>query len=121
MSIDDVRFYRDRRLLQPPRRHRGRSDDFAYRQEHVDRLRFIARARRHGLSLDAIAQLVDAEALPTCSDVYRFSIRQLEELKRKTGSKDSTVVALEKLIAECRRTGLRKECRILSGLAGDAG
>ena len=119
MSIEDVRFYRDRRLLQPPRRQRGRSDDLAYRQEHVDRLRFIGRARRHGLSLDAIAQLVDAEALPTCNDVYRFSIRQLEELQRKTGPEDATAVALEKLIAGCRRTGLRRDCQILTGLAGD--
>lgn len=68
-----MRFYRDRRLLQPPTRQRSRRDDFAYQQEHVDRLRFIGRALSYGLSLDAIAQLVDDVRLWTCNDVYRLS------------------------------------------------
>jgi len=121
MSVEDVRLYRDHRLLQPPRRQRGRTDDFAYRQEHVDRLRFIGRARSHGFSLEAIAELVDAEALQTCNDVYRFATRQLERLQRNSGPEDSTVVALEKLIATCRGSGARRDCQILAGLAGDTG
>jgi DNA-binding transcriptional MerR regulator len=117
MSIEDVRLYRDRGLLQPPRRQRGRTDHFAYRQEHVDRLCFIGRARGHGFSFEAIAELVDAEALQTCNDVYRFSVRQLEELQRRSGPGDSAVVALEKLIATCSCTGARRDCEILARLA----
>ena len=121
MSIEDVRFYRDRRLLQPPTRQRSRTDDFAYRQEHVERLRFIERALSHGLSLEAIGQLVDARALPTCNDDYRFTTRQLEAVRRKSGPDDSMAVALEKLVATCRRTGARRDCHILAGLARPAG
>ena len=119
MSIEDVRLYRDRRLLQPPRRQRGRTDDFAYRQEHVDRLRFIARARSHGFSLEAIAELVDAEALHTCNDVYRFAARQLEQLLRNSGPEDPAIIALKNLIATCRGSGTRRDCQILAGLARD--
>jgi DNA-binding transcriptional MerR regulator len=118
MSIDDVRFYRDRGLLQPPRRKRSRTDDLAYQQEHVDRLRFIGRALGYGLSFDAIAQLVDNGTLLTCNDVYRLSVRQLEELRRKNGPQDAAAEAFEKLIATCRRTGGRRDCQILAGLAG---
>jgi DNA-binding transcriptional MerR regulator len=118
MSIDDVRFYRDRGLLQPPKRRRSRTDDFAYQQEHVARLRFIGRALGYGLSLDAIAQLVDDGRLLTCNDVYRLSVRQLEELRRKNGPQDAAAAAFEKLIASCRRIGGRRDCQILAGLAG---
>jgi len=121
MSIEDVQLYRDRRLLHPPQRQRGRTDDFAYRQEHVDRLRFIGRAMSHGLSLDAIGQLVDAEALQTCNDVYRFATRQLEALRRQSGPEDPTVIAFEKLVATCLRSGARRDCQILAGLAKDIG
>jgi hypothetical protein len=68
VDADEVRFYRDIRLLQPPRRVRGRSDDTAFISEHVERLRFIRRAVNCGLTHEDIAELVDPEVLVTCGD-----------------------------------------------------
>jgi DNA-binding transcriptional MerR regulator len=120
MSVDEVRFYRDGGLLQPPRRLRSRTDDFGFGAAHVDRLRFIQRSLTYGYSLDEIARLVDRVGLTTCNDVYRLSVHRLEELRRDRGSSDAAALALEKLIATCARVGGRKDCQILDALSKDA-
>lgn len=116
MRFEDVKFYRDRGLLQAPRRKRGRTATLAYHQEHVDRLRFIERALRHGFSVEAIAQLVDLNAMRTCGDVARIATRELEALRRRMGPDDRTVAALEILLAKCPKVGGRDECPILAAL-----
>ena len=117
MSIDDVRSYRDRDLLQRPRRQRSRTDDFAFQDEHVERLQFIKRALEHGLTVSDIAQLVDPGALVTCGDVYAVTARRLEEICSSGGADTPVAVALAKLLDVCSRVGPRRNCRILGTLA----
>jgi DNA-binding transcriptional MerR regulator len=116
MSVEDVRFYRDSGLLPPPKRQRTRTDDFSFQVEHVERLRFIQRALAHGFTLEDIARFVDEHGLVTCNDVYRISLRRLEEL-RHTG--DAKAANLKKLIASCSGKGGRKDCEILAALSED--
>jgi MerR family mercuric resistance operon transcriptional regulator len=117
MSIDDVRSYRDRGLLQRPRRQRSRTDDFAFQTEHLERLQFIKRALEHGLTVGDIAQLVDPGALVTCGDVYAVTARRLEEIRKSGGADTPQAAALAKLLGVCTRVGPRKDCGILETLA----
>lgn len=75
---DDIRFYIERGLLQGTTGRRSRRDDRGFRQEHLDRLRFIQRALAYGLSVDAIARFVDPYRMTTCNDVYRIAVAELE-------------------------------------------
>jgi DNA-binding transcriptional MerR regulator len=113
MSVDHVRLYRESGLLQPPRRQRGRSDYFAFQAEHVERLRFIKRALRHGFLVEDIAKMVDDAT--TCSDVHRVCVHRLAELRRD-GDSNAAAVALGKLIALCVGVGSRKDCKVLDAL-----
>jgi DNA-binding transcriptional MerR regulator len=114
MKVDHVRFYRESGLLQPLRRQRGRSDRFAFQAEHVERLRFIKRALQHGFLVEHIEKMLDDAT--TCSDVHRIALHRVAELRR-AGGPDSTITALENLIALCVGVGSRKDCKILGALA----
>jgi MerR family mercuric resistance operon transcriptional regulator len=116
MGIGDVRLYRDRGLLQPPRRRRGRSDDFAFQQEHVDRLHFIRCALDYGFTVEDIAELIDPAALVTCGDVRTLTQRRLEELHRSGGADAPKTAALAQLREKCAGVGSRKDCGILVAL-----
>jgi hypothetical protein len=120
MSVDDVRFYRDRGLLQPPRRRRSRTDDFAFQDEHVERLLFIKNALERGLTIDDIAQLVDPAALVTCGDVYAVTARRLEQIVDAGGAGTPKAAALERLLGVCPRVGPRQDCKILTVLSNPA-
>jgi DNA-binding transcriptional MerR regulator len=117
MSIDDVRSYRDQGLLQPPRRQRSRTDDFAFQAEHVERLQFIKRALTCGFSLDDVAKIVDSTALVTCGDMRALTDRRLQQL-REAGCADSPAAAnLQRLRETCSAVGPRRDCSIIEALS----
>ena len=117
VSVDDLRFYRDSGLLQPPRRARGRTDDFAFGTEHVERLKFIRRALACGLTHEDIAGLVDPHALVTCGDVYAIAARRLKHL-RKGGKADTPAATyLAQVTGACARMGSGTDCNILQELS----
>jgi|SRR5580658_7586978 MerR family mercuric resistance operon transcriptional regulator len=120
MSIDDVRLYRDRGLLQPARRRRGRSDDFAFQADHLDRLHFIGRALEHGLTFEDIARMVDPTNLMTCGDVCLLAERRLEQI-RQSGADAPGAAALARLLEDCAGVGSRSDCAILVTLAKRGG
>jgi MerR family mercuric resistance operon transcriptional regulator len=117
MSIDDVRSYRDRGLLQPPRRRRSRTDDFAFQAEHVERLQFIKRALLCGFSLDDVAEIVDPNSLVTCGDVRALTDRRLQQM-REAGRADTPMAAnLRRLLDVCAAVGPRRDCKIIEALS----
>src|SRR5690349_18434813 len=97
MSVDDVRFYRDSGLMQPPHRVRGRTDDVAFGAEHVERLKFIKRALTCGYTHEDIARFVDPAVLVTCGDVYATTARRLEHVRRSGRGDPATTVLLAQL------------------------
>jgi len=117
MSVDDVSFYQGCGLLQPPRRQRGRSDDFGFQAEHIERLRFIQRALAHGFFLEDIECFVDETNLVTCNDVRLIALHRLAEYRTARSSEHPTVISLEKLIASCGGIGARRDCQLLATLA----
>jgi DNA-binding transcriptional MerR regulator len=117
MSVDDVQFYRNCGLLQPPRRQRHATDDLAFQGDHVERLRFIQRAIDHGFFLEDIECFVDEASLVTCNDVHRIAVHRLAEYRRARSAEHPTVIGLEKLIASCGGVGGRSDCQILAILS----
>lgn len=116
VSVEDLQLYLDRRLLQAPRRRRGRSGTTAFHQDHLDRLHFIRQALDYGFSLEQIAQFVSTERMMTCKDIHLLTLSQIEALRRGHGSADPTAAALEKLLGTCNGRSGRKDCQILAAL-----
>lgn len=117
MSVEDVRFYRDGSLLQPPRRRRSRTGDMAFYGEHVERLHFIRQALACGLTHDDIAEIVDPNVLGTCGDVYAIASRRLEQMRKDGTGETPAAACLTKISAACLRVGSRTNCAIIKALS----
>jgi DNA-binding transcriptional MerR regulator len=119
MSTSDVQLYQQRGLLDPPKRTPTRRLAVAYRQEHVDRLRFIGRALAYGFSLGAIERIVTTSGLVTCRDIRDIADTELERLRELMGPDAPVVGTLAQLKDRCPGTGAREDCLIYAALAGD--
>jgi Cu(I)-responsive transcriptional regulator len=99
-----------------PRRNSGYRD---YSDGDVHTLRFIARARDLGFSLDEITKLLalwnDRER--ASSDVKALALARAGELKRKESELREMRRSLEHLAASCHGDD-RPDCPILGGLEG---
>ncbi len=117
MSVDDVEFYRDRGLLQLPRRQRGRPNRLAFHAEHVERMKFIKRAPACGFMHEDIARFVDRDGLVTCGDIHDVTRRRLETLQAAGKAGTPQEICLGRLREVCTGVGGRKDCRILETLS----
>lgn len=113
LSVEDIEFYQERGLLQPPRRQRGRRGDIAFHREHVERLQFIQRGLSVGYTLEDIRQLVDPHAFVTCGDVYQATIQRVQQTQ---ASEPNRAAALAQLAEKCPRLGSRAECPVIRHL-----
>lgn len=102
MSVDDVRFYRDSGLMQPPHRVGGRTDDVAFGAGHVERLKFIKRALTCGYTHEDIAEFVNPVAMVTCGDVYATTARRLEAMRKSGRGHIPSAALLTKLLRNVR-------------------
>jgi len=75
-----IRYYERLGLLNPPQR--TESQYRIYSLEDQERLRFIQKAKRFGLSLDEIKKLLDirAEGVPPCASLKAMVKQHLDEL-----------------------------------------
>ena len=85
-SADTVRYYERIGLL--PETDRSPSGYRLYGDEAVERLRFIKRAQRFGLKLEAIAELLDVRqrGLCPCGHTRRMLEERVEELDEELSS-----------------------------------
>jgi DNA-binding transcriptional MerR regulator len=85
-SADTVRYYERIGLL--PETERSASGYRLYGDEAVDRLRFIKRAQRYGLRLEAIAELLDVRqrGLCPCGHTRRLLEVRVAELDEEMSS-----------------------------------
>lgn len=114
VDVAVIREYLAAGLVPPARRRRGRSGDKAFHREHLDRLRFITRARALGFSLQAIQELLGTEgSYRNCGDVYRLTQRMLAEFAARDSQPPS---ALQELAATCPQRGVHTDCPILAEL-----
>lgn len=112
-----IRHYEKIGLVAPaPRRDSGYRD---YDLRDVHTLRFIARARDLGFSLDEIRQLVALwnDRGRASADVKSLALARAAELRRKEAELREMLRSLEHLAASCHGDE-RPECPILGGLEG---
>lgn len=117
LSIDTVRFYERSGLLKPP--PRTASGYRLYRQDDIDRLRFIHRAKALGFTLEEIAQLLRLnDGTGRRRDVKAVAAQRLEEIDRKLAELTRIRHALAHLVHACNAEGPLAGCPIIAALIG---
>ena len=112
-----IRHYEKIGLIEPaPRRDSGYRD---YSGRDLHTLRFIARARHLGFSLQEIAKLLALwnDRDRASADVKALALDRAAQLKRKEGELREMRRSLEHL-ASCCHGDDRPDCPILGGLEG---
>ena len=124
-SRDAIRYYESRGVLPAP--PRARSGYRLYRMADVERLSFIAQAKRLGLTLDEIAEtleIVDRGREP-CDHVRRALGERLSETRRCLSELRALEVKLEEALAGAERGRVASQaacrCRIIEDAARGGG
>ena len=114
-QIETIRYYERIGLLKAPARTEAGYRH--YTDADVDRLRFVARGRALGFSLEEIASLLrlaQDEGL-SCDDVDRLARAHLADVQQRVGDLLRIQEELQRTIEECRGTQ-RSQCSILQAL-----
>ena len=114
--LETIRYYERIGLLPSP--ERTASGYRAYTPGDLDRLRFIARGRDLGFSLEEIRsllQLSDGEQRLSCTDVDRVARTHLADIHARMADLQRMAGELERVIDQCEG-GHRDRCTILWAL-----
>ncbi len=123
VSVDTVRYYERRQLIdEPPRRASGYRQ---YAPRVIGRIRFIKQAQKLGFTLGDIEELLRLRDAPNtdCSDMLDRAEAKLVEIEEKIAALSDMKSTLEELVDQCRRSqqGSDSECPILDAMEkGDA-
>lgn len=114
-----IRHYEKIGLVAPAARRDSGYRDYDERDLHT--LRFIARARDLGFSIEEIGKLLELwhDRSRASSDVKALALARAQELRRKEAELREMRRSLEHLAASCHGDG-RPDCPILGDLEGDA-
>jgi len=113
--LETIRYYERIELL--PRPGRESNGYRVYGPADIERLRFIARGRDLGFSLEevrSLLQLASDDGL-SCMDVDRLARSHLDDIRTRLADLQRMASELERVIASCQG-GQRAECAILSTL-----
>ncbi|MEQ8371166.1 MAG: Cu(I)-responsive transcriptional regulator [Alphaproteobacteria bacterium] len=115
-----IRYYESRGLLTPASRRPNAYRDYDGRDVHT--LRFLARARRLGFSVEDCRALLSLyqDRARSSSDVKRVAEQHLKEMEHRIAELTSLRDALAVMVRRCHGDE-RPDCPILDGLAGDRG
>jgi len=113
--LETIRYYERIGLMPPPAR--TGSGYRAYAPADVERLRFIARGRELGFSLEEIRSLLRLDDDPklSCCDVDRVARTHLADIRQRIDALSRMAEELEGVIAQCSG-GERGKCTILEAL-----
>ena len=130
VDVESINHFHEVGLLPPPRRIAGRNAHRGYHLDHLQRLKFIRRARNMGFPLDAIAQLLGVKGgMVTCGDALRVATRHLyairDELADPKAAADpqrrADLAAIERVVAplieQCPKNGSTSSCLVLRTLS----
>jgi MerR family transcriptional regulator, copper efflux regulator len=114
-----IRFYEDIGLVEPQARRANGYRDFDHRDLHE--LRFVARARSLGFTVEQCRALLDLfhDRSRASVDVKAIAQIRVAEIERKIEELMAMRATLEHLIERCHGDD-RPECPILDDLAGTA-
>ena len=118
--LETIRYYERIGLLPQP--DRTGSGYRVYGSADIERLRFIARGRDLGFSLEEIRSLLQlsGDDQMSCMDVDRLARSHLADIQARMEDLRRMARELERVIASCHG-GQRAECTILSTLRQPAG
>lgn len=114
-----IRFYEQEGLVAPARRAENGYRDYSDAEVHS--LRFVARARSLGFSLDDCRELLAlyTDRQRASADVKRLAIAKIEEIDAKMTALAAMRDTLSHLAGQCHGDA-RPNCPILDDLAGGA-
>ncbi|MBL8907340.1 MAG: helix-turn-helix domain-containing protein [Rhizobiales bacterium] len=114
-NLETIRYYEKIGMMQDPRD--GRSGYRLYEDSHVQRLRFILRARELGFSIEEIRgllSLVDG-GTQTCAEVKDRTERHLADVRRRIADLRKIETVLSATASRCSGTAV-PQCPILDVL-----
>ena len=116
LSEKTIRYYEDIGLVQPLRLDNGYRD---FSERDVHNLKFLARARRLGFSVEDCRQLLGlyTDQKRASKDVKKIAQAHLQDIEQKINELESMRVTLETLVQHCKGNH-RPDCPILNDLAG---
>ncbi len=119
VSIDSIRFYERRGLLEEPRR--TESNYRRYPADAVDRLRFLEKAQNLGFSLDEIKGLLTLHDDPGASraEVKARTEHKIALIRERIADLSRMLAVLEEMNAACDGQGSINGCPILAALGED--
>jgi Cu(I)-responsive transcriptional regulator len=114
-----IRYYEDIGLVRADRKPNGYRD---YSDDHLNTLRFLARARSLGFSIDDCRQLLSLyeDKDRASGDVKALAMTHIAEVERKIEELQGIRTTLASLVEACQG-GERPDCPILSDLASQGG
>lgn len=108
-SVSALRFYEQEGVVVPERTATGYR---SYRDDHVDALRFVARGKQLGLSLDDITELLALLDREECTPLQE-RIRHL--LHERLGQAQDQIAALTSFTIQLRQTAARLDVHTPDG------
>ena len=116
LSEKTIRYYEDIGLVQPLRRENGYRD---FSERDVHNLKFLARARRLGFSVEDCRQLLGlySDQKRASKDVKQIATAHLLDIEQKINELEGMRATLESLVKNCKGNH-RPDCPILNDLAG---
>ena len=116
LSPKTIRYYEDIGLVQPLRLDNGYRD---FSERDVHNLKFLARARRLGFSVEDCRQLLGlyTDQKRASKDVKKIAQAHLQDIEQKINELESMRATLETLVQHCKGNH-RPDCPILNDLAG---
>jgi MerR family mercuric resistance operon transcriptional regulator len=101
VNIETIRYYEKIDLMRPPPRTRG--GHRTYEQEHVDRLRFIRRARGLGFGIEEIRALLTLSTggENSCAQAREIAAAHLVDVRAKREDLAKLETILSDTIARC--------------------
>jgi MerR family mercuric resistance operon transcriptional regulator len=110
VSVETIRFYQRRKLLQTPTRDAGIR---RYGPDDLRRLRFIRQAQAAGFTLQEIGELLDLDATDDRKRVHDLAVSRAKALDAKIAELQKARSALTRLADECG-SGTAGPCPILT-------
>lgn len=116
VNVQTVRYYERRRLLTPALRRE--SGYRVYREDALQKLRFIKNAQELGFSLEEIRSLLQLRTGGTasCGKVQKKAAEHARDVSGRIERLRAMERVLSQLIRTCRRRGRTDECPILRSL-----
>ncbi len=119
LPVKTVRYYDEIGLVRPARRPNGYRD---YSDQDAHKLRFLARARSLGFSIEECRQLLSLyeDESRASRDVKRLAEERIAQIDHKIDELRALRASLAHLVEACHGDE-RPDCPILEGLAGKGG